>query len=176
VTPAYSQFSIPSTTTSHQQREHSGRSYQYQREDLGFAVPTTRSMSMVNVEDLPSQVQNHYQQPFPPDFKRRMTTSTDIYPPSLNTSNNSSTLSISEPQSAPISHSMGGQPVHSFGYNPGWNAFSGTHTPVGKGPEGFGGWYSEASQLAQVQEEEPSSHFPGDPAHSSINLLDRHKH
>jgi len=131
-------------------------------------------MSMVNVEDLPSQYQNHYHQAFPPDFKRRMTTATDIYPPSLNTSNNSSSLSIAEPQSAPISHSMGVQPVQSFGYAPGWNAFAAPHAPsgVGKGQEGFGGWYSEAHQLAQVQEEDAGSHFSGD---TFLNPLDRQK-
>jgi hypothetical protein len=176
-TPAYSQFSIPSTVIPNQQREHGG-GYAYQRDDLAWPLPTTRSMSMVNVEDLPSQYQNHYNQPFPPDFKRRVTTATEMYPPSLNTSNNSSSLSISEPHSAPISHSIGSQPAHSFGYGPGWNSFSGTHhapSGIGKAQEPFAGWYQEPPQLAQVQEEEAGHNLSGDPSNSYHDPLERHK-
>jgi hypothetical protein len=132
-------------------------------------------MSMVNVEDLPSQYQNHYQQPFPPDLKRRMTTATDVYPPSLNTSNNSSTISIAEIQSTPVSSSMGNPPIQALGYSPGWSVFSGTQTPtMGKGQESYGQWYSEAPPLAQVREEETASHFRSDQLNQYLGPFDQH--
>lgn len=174
MTPAYphsgnpAHFSAPTTSIAqHPRGSAANYSYATPRDDTGWPLPPARSMSLVNVEDLPPHYQNHYQQPLPQDFKRRMTTAADMYPPSLHTSNNSSNASISESQSAPISNSFGNQPLPNFGYSPTWSAFSGHHNAsmVGKGPEGFNGWYAEPPQLAQVKEEETGSHFQ-DPASS----------
>ena len=116
--------------------------------------PQTRSMSLV--EDNSHYYQNHYHQPTPIDYRRR---ASDLHPPSLQNSANSSNTSMSEaapppPLSAPITS----QPGNHYGLPAAWNSVPG-HPSRSKAPE-YGGWYSaEPGQLANVQEEEAGSHF-----------------
>jgi len=166
MTPAFSHFPAHPNSIVPYPRDHSGSfSMAGSREELAWSPPP-RSMSFGQVEDLPVNYRNQYNQPSQQDFRRRIPS--DIYlPPSLDTSNNSSSVSISEPHSAPVSAPGGGQPRHHFGFPPAWNAFAGHHHPGGfisKGPEGIAGWYSEPSPLAKVQEEDVGSNLSGDPA------------
>ncbi len=162
MTPAFPHFSGHPSSSFHYPRDHgSSFSLSGSREDLGWPLPA-RSMSFGQVEDLPMNYQHHYHQPFQHDFRRRI--STDMYaPPSLDTSNNSS---ISEPHSAPVSAPVGGLTRQHFGFPPAWNTLPGHHIGgvVGKGPESIGGWYSEPSPLAKVQEEDAGSILRGGPA------------
>lgn len=134
------------------------------REDINWPHHPSRTMSLVSAEDLPPQYhQSEYPQPQFHDFKRRMTSTSDMYPPSLENSNNSSNASISEPQSAPLTGTFPVQPLHTSNFPQAWTAFPGNQHPgmIGKGPESFSGWYAEPPQLAQVKEEEFSSGFHG---------------
>ncbi len=163
MTPAIPHFPAQPSSSLHYQREQSSSfSLAGAREDLGWSLPA-RSMSFGQVEDLPLNYQHQFHQP-QHDFNRRRI-SADVYvPPSLDTSNNSSSASVSEPRSVPVSAPIGGQPRQHFGFPPAWNAFTGHHATglVGKGPEGLGGWYSEPSPLAKVQEEDAVSSLSGD--------------
>lgn len=106
--------------------------------------------------------QNHYHSPHQIEFRRR--TSDMHHPPSLQTSANSSTTSVSEAQSTtPLSAPpVTSQPMHPYSVSPTWSAIS-SHTLAGKGPE-YGSWYPEPPSLAKVQEEEGGSHYGADPA------------
>ena len=163
--PAFPHFPAHPNPNVHYPRDHSGSfSMAGSREDLAWPLPA-RSMSFGQVEDLQVNYHNHYHPPSQQDFRRRI--SSDLYaPPSLDTSNNSSSASISEPHSAPVSAPGGGQPRHHFGFSPAWNAFAGHHPGgmISNDPEGIAGWYSEPSPLAKVQEEDVGPNLSGDPA------------
>ena len=175
MTPAFPQFPPHPTPTMHYPRDHGGSfPLAGSREEVVWPLPA-RSMSFGQVEDLPMNYQNNYHQPSHHDFRRRI--SSDIYvPPSLDTSNNSSRASISEPHSAPVSAPVAGQPRQHFGFPPAWNPFALHHATgmVGKGPEGIAGWYSEPSPLAKVQEEDAGSNMSGDPAVFYASAGQRH--
>lgn len=163
--PAFPHFQAHSSSSLRLPRAPGGSfSVAGSREEIGWSLPT-RSMSFGQVDELPVNYPNHYHHPSAADFRRRV--SSDVYgPPSLDTSNTSSSASISEPQSAPVSGPAPAQARAQFGFPPGWNAFSGPHAGgvVGKGTEGIGGWYSEPSPLAKVQEEDAVSSMSGEPA------------
>lgn len=165
MTPAFPHFTGHPNSIAHYPRDHgSSFSVAESREDLAWSLPA-RSMSFGQVEDLPGSYHNHYHQPSQRDFRRRI--SSDLYgPPSLDTSNTSSSASISEPHSAPVSVPSVGQPRLHFGFPPAWNAFAGHHTGsmTSKGPEGIAGWYSEPSALAKVQEEDVGTTLGGNSA------------
>lgn len=157
------QFSTPQSLGPHYPRDPNvSFSVPGARDDAMWPYQPSRTMSLVSAEDLPPHFhQNDYSQHNFHD-RRRMTNTSELYPPSLDTSNNSSSASISEPQSAPLTGSFSHQITHTPNYPPTWNQFPGHHSPavMGKGPEGFHGWYAEPHHLAQVKEEEfgPSFH------------------
>ena len=121
---------------------------------------STRSMSfphVSHVEDIPSQ----YQQPqaqannyhaYPVASARR---ASELHPPSLQTSTNSSNTSVSEAFVGSMSGPIATQPIHSFTIPSNWQGISGhSQSPLTKQAD-FGGWYSsEPQQLEKVQEED----------------------
>lgn len=94
------------------------------------------------------------------EFRRR---ASDMHPPSLQTSGNSSNTSVSEGQSTtPLSAPpVSSQPMHNYGISPTWNPIT-SHGMVGKGSE-YNRWYSDTAPLAEVQEEDLANHYGGDP-------------
>ena len=160
MTPVFgSQFSGPPSSTAHHSRDSIGSftTFAPPREDHGWPVPT-RSMSFGgHVEDVPGHYPNHYHHGFQMDFRRR---ASEMNPPSLITSSNSSNTSIPEAHVAPHSAPVSGQPSHHF-VSPTWNPLPG-HTHMVKASD-YSPWYSEPALLAQVQEEEVAPPFGGDP-------------
>lgn len=131
--------------------------------DSTWAMPT-RSMSFGMVEDLPHSYQNHYHhsQPSSMDYRRR---ASEMHPPSLETSNNSSNGSISEAHITPLSVSSP-PPIQHWGVPTTWSSLA--NPLVTKAPD-YGTWYGETGALAKVQEEdighygsEPAILYPGD--------------
>lgn len=162
MTPAFSSYGGPSPMTPMQHRESVGTfSFSGTREDLGWPVPASRSMSVGHFESYPRDYSSHYG--IQNEFKQPQPT--NIYPPSLNTSG-ISMASGSEPQSAgPDSQA---QPLASnaFGTQSGWNPSFIANTMNGmaaKGADAFGGWYTDSGHLAQVEEEDPGVHFHEEP-------------
>lgn len=164
MTPAFSPFSAGSQNPVSQHPPDVGTSfvpYGGSRQDQNWPLPG-RSHSFGHVEDLSHAYPNHptyHRQQYQLDFRRR---ASEMQPRSLETSGNSSSTSMSEAPNAPLSAPVTSQPMHHFGLTPAWHAIPG-HSPVNKAAE-FGGWYSEPSQLAKVQEEESGPHFSGDTA------------
>jgi len=161
MTPVFpSQFQGPPSSTAHHPRESVGSftTFAPPREDHGWPIPT-RSMSFGGyVEDVAGHYPNHYHHGFQMDFRRR---ASEMNPPSLVTSSNSSNTSIPEAHVAPHSAPVSSQPPHHF-VSPSWNHLPG-HSHVGKTPD-YSAWYSEPAILAQVQEEDVAPPFGGDPA------------
>ena len=160
MTPAFSPYTNgPSNSLAPQPRDVGGgfAPFNGQRQESGWPVPT-RSMSFGQVEDLSHQYHNNYHQPYQLDYRRR---ASDMHPPSLQNSANSSSTSMSEGSSQPLSASISSQPLPHL-LPPAWNALPG-HSAVSKAPE-YVGWYPEPAQLAKVQEEETGHHFGGSPA------------
>jgi len=125
--------------------------------DSTWAMPT-RSMSFSLVEDLPQNYQNHYNpQPVCMDYRRR---ASEMQPPSLQTSNNSSNGSISESHMAPLSAPVSTSPFQHWGAPTTWSTLS--SSLVTKAPD-YGSWYGDTAPLAKVTEEE-IGHFNGEPA------------
>ena len=170
MTPAFPfQFSGPPSSTGHHARGSIGSftTFAPPREDAGWPMPT-RSMSYGgHVEDVSGNYPDHYHHGFQMDFRRR---ASEMNPPSLVTSSNSSNTSIPEAQVAPHSVPVSNQPTHHF-VSPTWNALPG-HSHVGKPPD-YSAWYSEPALLAQVQEEDVAPPFGGEPPilYSSAGLL-----
>lgn len=132
------------------------------RSDSAWSMPT-RSMSFGHVEDLPMSYQNHYHHPHPipsMDYRRR---ASEMHPPSLQTSNNSSTASISESHMTPLPAPVSTPPIQPWsGIPTTWSTLP-SSSFVTKAPD-FGGWYGEPGPLAKVQEEELGPHYGGEPA------------
>ncbi|KAI9822940.1 MAG: hypothetical protein M1832_002965 [Thelocarpon impressellum] len=158
MTPAFSAYGGPSPITPMHHRDSVGTfSFSGNREDLAWPVPSSRSMSVGHFEGYPKDYSGHYGLPAQ-DFKHPQPT--NIYPPSLNTSN-ISMASVSEPQSA-ATDAQGVPITGTFGTQTGWNPSFVANTMsgmTGKGVEGLGGWYTEPGHLAQVEEEAPGLHF-----------------
>lgn len=128
------------------------------RSDSGWSS-AQRSMSFGIVEDLSMNYhnQNHYQPPSTSmDFRRR---ASDMHPPSLQTSNNSSNTSISEPYITPLSVPISSPPPQNWPGSTTWGALS-NNSLVTKGPD----QWSEATILAKVQEEDFGPHYGSEPA------------
>ena len=164
MTPAFSPYSAGSQNPASQHPPDVGTSfvpYGGSRQDQNWPLPG-RSLSFGHVEDFSHAYPNqstYHRQPYQLDFRRR---ASEMQPPSLETSGNSSSTSMSEAPNAPLSAPVTSQPMHHFGLTPAWQAMPG-HSPVNKVAD-FGGWYSEPGQLAKVQEEESGPHFGGDTA------------
>ena len=124
--------------------------------DSSWNMPT-RSMSFGLVEDLPHNYQNQYNhaQPLPMDYRRR---ASEMHPPSLQTSNNSSTASIPESHMTPLPVSS--PPIQHWGVPTTWSSLS--NPLVTKAPD-YGTWYGETAPLAKVQEED-IGHYGSEPA------------
>lgn len=119
-----------------------------------------RSMSFGHVEDLSLNFrnQNHYlPQSASMDYRRR---ASDMHPPSLQTSNNSSNTSISEAHMTPLSVPISSPPPQHWGAPTTWGSLPNSSL-VTKGPDQ---WYSEPTTLAKVQEEDFGPHYGGEPA------------
>ena len=161
MTPGFSPHLSGPTSSIHSASDarSSFTSFAPSRNDSGWSMPT-RSMSFGLVEDLPLNYQHHYHnpQPLPMDFRRR---ASDMHPPSLQTSANSSNASISESHMTPLSAPMSSPPLQHWGVPTTWGSLS-ANSLVTKAPD-YGGWYSEP-QLAKVQEEEIGPQFGGEPA------------
>ncbi|MCJ1228797.1 hypothetical protein MMC12_005460 [Toensbergia leucococca] len=144
------------TSSAQHPREHGGAfaPFSGSREDAGWQVPP-RSLSFSQVHDL-SNYQNHYHQTFQHDPRRR---ASDLQPPSLQTSANSSNTSISEVQPTPLSAPISSQPMHHYGLPPAWNSLP-DHSPMNKAPE-IHGWYSDPVQLAKAQADGVGPHYGG---------------
>lgn len=161
---------ISSMRSSYDARSSSGArssftSFAPSRSDSAWTMPT-RSMSFGHVEDLPMSYQNHYHHPNPipsMDYRRR---ASEMHPPSLATSNNSSTASISESHMTPLPALSSTPPVQQHWGIPSipttWSTLP-SSSFVTKAPE-FGGWYGEPGPLAKVQEEELGPHLGVEPA------------
>lgn len=131
------------------------------RTDSAWSMPT-RSMSFGHVEDLPMSYQHHYHHPHPipsMEYRRR---ASEMHPPSLQTSNNSSATSISESHMTPLPAPVSAPPIQQWSIPTTWSTLP-SSSFVTKAPD-FGGWYGEAAPLAKVQEEEPGPHFSSGPA------------
>lgn len=118
-----------------------------------------RSMSFGTVEDfsLNYHSQNHYHpQSVSMDYRRR---ASDMHPPSLQTSNNSSTTSVSEAHMTPLSAPISSPPQQHWGAPITWGSFPNSSL-VTKGPDRW----SEPTILAKVQEEDFGPHYIGEPA------------
>lgn len=164
VTPGFSpHFSGPPSSVPHHARESvtSFSALPTTRDEPGWSMHP-RSLSFGRNDEAAVGYQSHYPSPHQIEFRRR--TSDMHHPPSLQTSGNSSTTSVSEahtntPLSAPP---MTSQPMHPYSVSPTWSAIS-SHTLAGKGSE-YGSWYPEPPSLAKVQEEDGASHYSADPA------------
>ena len=123
--------------------------------DSTWAAPT-RSMSFGMVEDLPHSFPNRFSQSHPSsmDYRRR---ASEMHPPSLQTSNNSSTASIPESHMTPLSVSS--PPLQSWGVPTTWGSLAAPM--VTKAPD-YGTWYGETAPLAKVQEED-IGHYGSEP-------------
>lgn len=125
--------------------------------DSTWAMPT-RSMSFGLVEDLPQSYQNHYNpQPVSMDYRRR---ASEMHPPSLQTSNNSSNGPISEAHMAPLSAPVSIPPLQHWGIPTSWSTLP--SSLVTKAPD-YGCWYGDTGPLAKVTEEDIGN-FNGEPA------------
>ncbi|KAL9124902.1 MAG: hypothetical protein Q9217_005822 [Psora testacea] len=148
LTPAYSpHMSVPtSSLNSISDARSSFTSFAPSRADSAWSA-STRSISIGVVEDAPTSYhKNVYNlQPLSMDFRRR---ASEMYPPSLVTSANSSNASISEAHMTPLSAPTSSPPQH-WGIPSAWNALP--SSAVTK-PTDFSSWYSEPA-LAKVQEE-----------------------
>ncbi|KAL9097354.1 MAG: hypothetical protein Q9163_006364 [Psora crenata] len=126
------------------------------RADSVWSAPS-RSLSIGVVEDFPPSYQRSvYSQSLAMDFQRR---ASEMYPPSLTTSTNSSNTSISEPHMTPLSAPLSSPPQR-WGIPSTWNALP--SSAVIK-PTDFGKWYPEPA-LANVQEEEVAPPYGERPA------------
>ena len=160
MTPAFSPYTTgpPSAVGQHPHESSNAFSpYTTTRQDPGWPLPG-RSMSFSHDGDLPNQYShqtNYHHPPYLLDSRRR---ASDMYTPSLQTSANSSNTSMSDVTNAPTSTPLTSQPMNLLGLPPAWNAIP-SHA---KTPD-YGGWYSEPSPLAKVQEEDLGPHFGSDP-------------
>ena len=131
--------------------------------DQHWPVPH-RSMSFDQVQGLPLSYQNQYPQLSYLDYRRR---NSAMPPPSLGTSANSSSTSISEPHPGSSTAPIRSQSVQLFNL-PAWEA---PGAAPSKGTE-YSGWYAEPGHLAKVQEED-LGHWSGvesTPLYSSAEL------
>ena len=165
MTPAFSPYSTgPTSSVPHQSPDVSRGFVPYanSRQDSGWSLPS-RSMSYGHVEDLSHHYQNnnanYHHQPYQLDYRRR---ASELQPPSLQTSANSSNTSMSDPTNVPMQAPVTSQPMHHFNLPSTWQALPG-NSPGRKSPEYVWG-YPEPNHLAKVQEEEAGPHFGGDPA------------
>lgn len=158
MTSAFSQFSGPPSSLSHQAYEprSSFAAFNSPREDHGWPV-APRAMSFGQVEDLSHSYPHPYQSTLSMDYRRRPT---ELYPPSLQTSsgNSSKHNSNGEVSTPPLPAAVTSQPMAQF-VSPAWNALPG-HSMISKAPD-YSKWYSEPAPLAKVQEEEVGHSFHG---------------
>ena len=131
------------------------------RSDSGWSS-AHRCMSFGQVEDLSLNYHNQNQNFYHPqtvsmDYRRR---ASDMHPPSLQMSNNSSNTSISEAHMTPLSAQIPSPPPQHWGVPSTWSSLPNSSL-VTKGPDQ---WYSEPTILAQVQEEDFGPHYGGEPA------------
>ena len=126
------------------------------RNDSGWT--SARSMSFGLVEDLSLNFhgQNHYHPQASMDYRRR---ASDMHPPSLQTSNNSSSTSISEAHMTPLSGPIASPPPQHWGAPITWSSLPNSSL-VTKGPD----QWAEPTILAKVQEEDFGPHYSGEPA------------
>ncbi|KAL8654912.1 MAG: hypothetical protein Q9210_001216 [Variospora velana] len=157
ITPAFSQ--IPGPPSSLMQPRSSFAAFSPPREDHGWQS-APRSMSFGHVEDLSHGYPNPYLSPVSMDYRRRPS---DLYPPSLQTSSesskNNSTGDISTP---PLTATVNSQSMGHF-VSPIWNALPG-HSSLNKTVE-YNPWYSDPAPLAKVTEEEVGPPFNGGSGH-----------
>ena len=162
MTPGFSPHLSGPTSSLHSATDgrHSFTTFAPSRSDSGWLMPT-RSMSFGLVEDLPLSYQHHYHQNQSSslDFRRR---GSDMRPPSLQTSTNSSNGSMSEAHITPLSASVSSPPLHQWGIPTTWGTLS-ANSLVSKASD-YSGWYSDPAPLAKVQEEEIGPHYSGEPA------------
>ena len=160
MTPGYSPHLSGPTSTMHSVSDarSSFTSFAPSRShsDSTWAMPT-RSMSFGVVEDLPHSYQDHYHhsQPSSIDYRRR---ASEMRPPSLQNSNESSTASIPEANMTPLPVSS--PPIQQWGVPATWSSLA--NPLVTKAPD-YGGWYGETAPLAKVQEED-IGHYGNEPA------------
>lgn len=162
MTPAFSQY--PGPHSSLMQPRSSFAAFTSPREDPGWqAAP--RSMSFGQVEDLSHGYLNPYHSPMSMDYRRRPS---ELYPPSLQASGESSKNdSTGEVSTPPLAVKVTSQPMGHF-VSPAWNALPG-HSALSKAPE-YSTWYSEPAPLAKVTEEEvgPPFHTGPGPVYTSV--------
>ncbi|KAL9013686.1 MAG: hypothetical protein Q9173_001634 [Seirophora scorigena] len=155
MTPAFSQISGPPNSL--MQPRSSFAAFNSPREDHGWQS-APRSMSFGHVEDLSHGYPNPYQSPMSMDYRRRPS---DLYPPSLQTSSESSkNNSTGDTSTPPLAATVGGQSMGHF-VSPAWNALPG-HSSLNKTVE-YNPWYSDPAPLAKVTEEEVGPPFNGGP-------------
>ncbi|KAG8528698.1 uncharacterized protein KY384_006385 [Bacidia gigantensis] len=157
LTPAYSPHMSVPTTSMPMDSRNSFTSFAPPRNDSTWSAPA-RSTSLGVVEDYPSGYQRsqYHPQPLSLDLRRRPS---DMHPPSLMTSTNSSHTSISESSLTPMSAPVSSPPDH-WGVPSNWSALP--NSAVTK-PTDFGTWYSEPT-LEKVQEEDLPPRYGEQPA------------
>lgn len=136
--------------------------------EVPWAVPATRSLSVANVEDIRFAEQ---QQPNYANSQRRMTSTSDMYTPSLQHSSTSSNASVSESQPGSMS-AFSTHAINSPAFAQ-WNLYNSSQpNMIGKGHDtATNGWGVESMpHLGQLPEEE--SQYPDHFQHySGINAL-----
>lgn len=161
MTTSFSHYSGPPNTLI--QPRSSFAAFNSPREDHGWQT-APRSMSFGHVEDLSHGYPHPYHSPVSMDYRRRPS---ELYPPSLqassDSSKNNSTGEISTP---PLTAAVTSQPMGHF-ISPAWNALPG-HSVFSKAPE-YSTWYSEPAPLAKVEEEVgPAFHGGPGPVYTSV--------
>ena len=139
------------------------------REDPGWPPPNhpTRSMSLVQPDELPPHYSNSIRESIP-NLKRRKTTPSEVMTPSGPEAVLYSSTVLQEPQSAPLGGPYGhGQPMQ-FPYPP--SSWAPYPQQPGQATMGPPNWYPRSplpTQLSQVKEDEASTqfHHHSSPAH-----------
>ena len=160
MTPGFSPHLAPPTGSIHSAPDArtSFTSFAPSRSDSGWST-AQRSMSFGLVEDLSlnySSQNRYHPQPASMDYRRR---ASDMHPPSLQTSNNSSSTSISEAHMTPLTVPISSPPSQHWMAPIRWGSLPNSSL-VTKGPD----QWSEPTILAKVQEEDFGPHYGGEPA------------
>ena len=163
MTPGFSpHLSGPMSTPMHSSDRSSLTSFAPSRRDSAWSMPSRSASIGGIVEDLPAGYQTHFQHPHAMPSMSTRRQASDMQPPSLQTSANSSNTSISEAHMTPLSAPISSPPIQHWGIPANWSTLPSNDYAI-KAPD-YGSWYAEVAPLAKVQEEELGPHFGTEPA------------
>ncbi|KAI9737849.1 MAG: hypothetical protein M1834_009218 [Cirrosporium novae-zelandiae] len=126
--------------------------------------PSTHPTSVATMDELPSNYHDRVTQSFHASNPYRNRVSTDVYTPSLHASNHSSSTTNSEYRPTSTSGSIIQDQAGAFDFPPSWVPVLGPQNDCipGKEADSMSVWYSEPSQLQQVDEEQLNYPYSGD--------------